>query len=265
MNSAVRPSSSFTPAQWRRCRCRVAPAAACARRPGAMTPTEAGRELTVLAGALLAELDAAEIRVRRAPEEPPPLRVATECYTCYRWLPAVLRELRLAHPRHRVTISVEATRDPAAALLRGALDLAIVSSARRDRRLAVRAAFDDELVLVTSPEHAPARRAHVAARDLAGETLFTYDAPFAETLISRRVFAPARIRPARVHPVPFTEAIVELVASGLGVAALAKWAVAAPVAAGRLAQTRITRGGLRRNWQILHHRRAGGGVRALAG
>ena len=78
----------------------------------AMLPTEAGRELTVLAGALLAELDAAETRVRQAPEEPPPLRVATECYTCYRWLPGVLRELRLAHPRHRVAISVEATRDP---------------------------------------------------------------------------------------------------------------------------------------------------------
>jgi LysR family transcriptional regulator for metE and metH len=230
------------------------------RRHRVMIPTRAGKELIDLARGLLVELAAAEARVRGGRDEPAPLRVATECYTCYRWLPAVLRQL----PERRVAITVDATRDPVAALLHGALDVAIVSAPRRDRRLVSEPAFQDEVMLLTPPQHPLARRSHVDADDLRGETLFTYDAPFEETLIARRVFLPAHARPARVHPVPFTEAILELVASGLGVAALAGWAAAPHVAARRLAQTRITRSGLKRSWHIVRRRGAPPETAALA-
>ena len=229
------------------------------RRPRAMLPTAAGRELLAVAGELLGELAAAEARVRASAVEAPPLRIATECYTCYRWLPAVLA--RLAPPA-RVVIAVAATRDPVAALLRGELDVALVSAPRRDRRLIVEPAFVDELVLVTAPDHPLARRRHVDAAALAGETLFTYDAPLDETLLARRVLVPARVRPRAVHPVPFTEAILELCAAGLGVAALARWAVAPLVAEGRVAATRITARGLTRRW--FSARRRGGHAAAEA-
>jgi LysR family transcriptional regulator for metE and metH len=216
------------------------------RRPRAMVPTAAGRELLAAAGGLLGELAAVEARVRAHDGAPPPLRLATECYTCYRWLPAALARLA---PPSRVVIVVAATRDPVAALLRDELDVALVSAPRRDRRLVVAPAFIDELVLVTARDHPLARRRRpVDAAELAGETLFTYDAPLDETLLARRVLAPAGVRPRAVHPVPFTEAIVELCAAGLGVAALARWAVAPLVAEGRVAATRITARGLVRHW-----------------
>jgi LysR family transcriptional regulator for metE and metH len=216
-----------------------------------MVPTAAGRELAAAAAGVRGAIDAAEQRARASAVEPPPLRLATECYTCYRWLPAALRRLR---PAPRVAIAVDATRDPIAALLRDELDVALVSARRRDRRLAVTAAFRDELLLVTAPDHPLARRPHVDAADLAGEALFTYDAPLDETLLARRVLIPARVRPRAVHPVPFTEAILELCAAGLGVAALARWAVAPLVAEGRVAATRIGARGLTRSWFLTRRR-----------
>jgi LysR family transcriptional regulator for metE and metH len=232
------------------------------RRHRSLIPTQAGQELTALAAGVLPELEAAEARVR-ASEDEAPLRVATECYTCYRWLPQVLRELRRRHPAQRIVIDVDATRNPVDAVLHDAIDLAIVSAPRRDRRLVSVPAFTDELVIVVGPGHPLAGRSHLEARDLSAETLFTFDVPFEETVISRRLFRPAGVRPAHVHRVPFTEAILELVSAGLGVAALAGWAVAPQVAAGRLAQMRITRRGLKRNWHLLRRRRASAGTEEL--
>src|SRR5262245_38470674 len=63
------------------------------------------------------------------------LRVSTECYTCYHWLPGVLKRYRAEYPRIETRIIASVTRRPVAALLKNQLDLAIVSDPVRDRRI----------------------------------------------------------------------------------------------------------------------------------
>src|SRR5215471_2414460 len=55
-----------------------------------MVPTPAGERLLMSARTILSELAGAEDAVRRGGDAVRiPLRLSTECYTCYHWLPSV--------------------------------------------------------------------------------------------------------------------------------------------------------------------------------
>ena len=64
------------------------------------------------------------------------------------------------------------------------------------------------------------------------------------------MLAPAGVEPARVFALHLTEALMESVKSGLGIAVMAEWVVAPELEAGRLRAVRLTREGLHRTWYL---------------
>jgi LysR family transcriptional regulator for metE and metH len=174
------------------------------------------------------------------------LRLTTECYTCYHWLPALLKRYRATHPQIDVRIDAAATSDPLGHLLDGRLDLAIVSDPVRDRRVVTTPLFDDEVLVIVSPQHRLAAKSVVHPEDLAGETLLTYS-PKEESTLYQRYLAPKGVN-ADVQPVQLTEALIELVKAGLGVSALARWAVDPAIRAGAVRGVPFTRQGYKRTW-----------------
>lgn len=216
-----------------------------------LAPTAAGERLYEAARAALAEVRRAEEDVRRiASGRSAVVRVSTECYTVYHWLPPVLVALRERFPAVDVRIVAEATRRPVPALLAGKLDLAIVSREVRDRRLRAFPLFADELVAVTSPEHPIARKGVAEPADFADEHVLIYDVPDRDSDLLERVLRPAGVVPARVSKFQLTEALLELVKAGHGVSALANWAVAPLATSGAVAATPL-RNGIRREWQAV--------------
>jgi LysR family transcriptional regulator, regulator for metE and metH len=175
------------------------------------------------------------------------LRITTQCYTCYHWLPGLLKEYRLRHPNVEVHVDADATPRPIKSLVEGRIDLAIMSDPVRDRRLVLRPLFEDELLVIMSPNHRLAGRAVVEPEDLAEETLIIYP-PREESTVLQQVLAPAGVVPRAVQQVQLSEAIIELVKAGLGVAAMARWAIEPSVRAGLLRTARLTRKGFRRRW-----------------
>ncbi len=213
--------------------------------------TPAGERLLASARDVLDRLDRTEGEIRQMAEDRVGLiRLSTECYTCYHWLPPLLAKFRPAFPRVDVRIDVAATHRPLERMLAGKLELAIVSSPVKDRRLTVRPLFDDELVVISSPDHRFARQTHVKLADVRDETLFVYP-PRDESLVLQNVLVPAGAPPARVEEVQLTEAITELVRAGLGIAILAPWAVRPLVERGALTARRLTARGLRRRWSAV--------------
>jgi LysR family transcriptional regulator for metE and metH len=214
-----------------------------------MVLTPAGERLLDSARQVLGRLVETERNIRAlATERQGVIRLTTECYTCYHWLPPLLRTFQRRFPRVEVRIDVESTPRPLPPLLDGRLDLAIVSCRVRDRRLVMRPLFQDELVVIVHPEHPLGRLPYVRPADLAPENLIIY-APKEESTLFNRILTPAGVSPAGLQQVQLTEAIVELVKAGLGVSALARWAVQPHLEAGTLKAVSLTRGGFIRHWQ----------------
>ena len=212
----------------------------------ALTP--AGERLLASANEVLATIVQTEDAIRQlAGDSRGVLRITTECYTCYHWLPPVLKQYRRTHPRVDVRIDVTATNAPIDALLEGRLDLAVVSDRVLDRRVVTRPLFDDELVVVMTPGHPLAAKAFIEARDFAGETLLSY-ASKEESTVYQRLLLPAGVTPANLLQVQLTEAIIEMAKAGLGLGVLALWAVEPEVRAGRLQARPLTRHGFKRTW-----------------
>lgn len=213
-----------------------------------MLPTPAGERLLQSARGVLEELERAEEELAQmAQSKRGTLRLSTECYTCYHWLPAKLKEFSRRYPAVEVRIVVEATRRPLAALLDGKLDLAVVSCCPRDPRIIYRPLFSDELVAILPPDHKLASRPYLRARDFADQHLILYVAPEDSDLF-RLLLKPAGVQPARLSQVQLTEAIIEMVKAGLGISVMARWAVNESLKSGRLLARPLTRRGVHRQW-----------------
>jgi LysR family transcriptional regulator for metE and metH len=228
-----------------------------------LRPTAAGRRLADAAGELLAELARLEAEVRgRGTRAAGPLRITTECYTCYHWLPAALAELQRSFPDVRLELVPEATREPYAALRGGRVDVAIVATPSRDRRFDLQPLFHDELVAAVAPSHRLAARRYLNPRDLAAEHLLLHVEPKRSTVVGD-FLKPAGVRPARVSALQLTEAVLETARAGFGVAVVARWAAAPMLRAGSLRAVPLGRRGLVRQWWAARPAgRAGGGSAA---
>jgi len=223
-----------------------------------MALTAAGERLLQSARAVIDELARAEKEIRECNGNGAAkgvLRVSTECYTVYHWLPPRLKLFQHKFPAVDFQLVIEATDSPFQALLEGKLDLAIVCDPIRNRRIRYTPLFEDEVVIIVPPEHRLAGKRFAVPQEFAGENLIIYP-PKEESTVLNRFLIPAGITPRRIQEVMLTEVIIEMVRGGMGVAALAKWAVAPHLDSGALVGLSLTEQGFRRTWSVAELRDA---------
>lgn len=211
-----------------------------------MVLTPAGQKLLESARRVLHELQSTEDQILGLQGPAGTIRVSTECYTCYHWLPPVLRVFQQKFPNVEIRIEAEATPRPLVALLEGKLEVAVVSSEPHDRRIQLQPLFEDELAVVLPPRHRLAKQKWIRPRDLAQERLLIYPPRRESTLL--RVLAAGGVEPRAVQEIPLTEAIIELVRAGMGIGLLARWAIAPRVHSGELVARPLTKSGIHRRW-----------------
>jgi LysR family transcriptional regulator, regulator for metE and metH len=221
------------------------------RRPGRMVMTSAGERLLASARLVLGELNRAQQELSESKNGlTGSIRVSTGCYTCYRWLPAIMGCFRAKFPRVEVRIDEGSTCQAIQSLLAGRIDIAVVSDVPEGGIFRSTPLFDDELVFVLSPKHRLAIRRFLRAADLVEETVIVYPPRETSTLM-KRVLTPAGIRPAGIVELPLTEAILEMAASGLGIGFVAEWAAKPYLELRRVIARRLARRGYRRTWSAV--------------
>jgi len=195
------------------------------RTSGGLRITPAGQRLLALARSTLAEVAQAERDLERLKGETRgELRIALECHTCFDWLMPVMDEFRKRWPEIEVDLVAGFHSDPLALIRKGKADLVIGGDHPRGREYSVMPLFRFEILAVLPVEHHLRGRRRLEAADLEGETLITYPVPEERIDLIRQVLTPAKIK-LRRRTAELTIAILQLVASRRGIAALPNWGV----------------------------------------
>ena len=205
--------------------------------------TAVGERLLALADAMLPQVEGAERDIARLVlGQGGQMRIAVECHTCFDWLMPAMDAFRTRWPEVELDIVSGFHADPVGLLHQGRADVAIVSEVDADEAgVDYHALFGFEIRALLANTHPLVAKPHLAAQDFADQTIITYPVPDEMLDLIRQVLEPAGVRPPR-RTTELTVAMLQLVASGRGVAALPLWAVqsyldrgyvtARPIAAG---------------------------------
>ncbi len=225
-----------------------------ARRGRGLEITDSGRKILEAGKEILQSVADLELDLRSEEAAPRTLRVATQCYTAYGWLPGATIEMRKRAREVRlrpVTAEIDDLND---AVFRGRVDLALTIAPQKDERLCQRKLFEDELVLLTAVDHRLACREFVTGDDLQEEDLWMLEAARRNGRAVRTALFPRGGGFRSVSLLPLTEAIVEMVRAGLGVSILPAWGIGPSVQRGDIATVRLNERGLRRKWVGVYRR-----------
>ncbi len=191
-----------------------------------LIPTQAGRYLLAVANRVLPQLEMAEARMYQyAQGERGTLRIGMECHPCYQWLLKVVSPYLAAWPDLEVDVKQKFQFGGIGALFAYEIDLLVTPDPLYKPGLRFVPVFDYEQVLVVGREHALAQAKHVMPEQLAGEVLISYPVPMDRLDVYNRFLMPAGITPKRHKTIETTDIMLQMVASGRGVAALPRWLV----------------------------------------
>jgi LysR family transcriptional regulator for metE and metH len=203
--------------------------------------TQAGEYLTGVAERLLPQLVHAEERLRQyARGERGTLRIGMECHPCYQWLLKVVSPYLEAWPDVDVDVIQKFQFGGIGALFGYEIDMLVTPDPLYRPGLKFEPVFDYEQVLVVGPSHFLRNASYVKPGQLAGEVLITYPVAVERLDIYTQFLTPAGITPLRHKTIETTDIMLQMVASGRGVAALPRWLV--HEYAGRMAVTPVRLG-----------------------
>jgi len=196
------------------------------RRNKKLILTPVGKKLYATANKVLKELDIADAEIKKMVDgDVGVIRISTECYTSYHWLPAVLKKFKSEFPNVEIEIVFEATHRPISKLISGELDLAITSNPEQIDQIEFIQLFTDEMLAVVNHKHPWVKKDFVTAEDFQDVSLIIHSLPLDTVSIFRTQLTPKGIHPKKLIVLPLTEASIELVKADMGVIVLANWAL----------------------------------------
>ncbi len=186
--------------------------------------TQAGQYLLQVANRVLPQLVLAETRIGQFAEgERGTLRIGMECHPCYQWLLKIVSPYLARWPDVDVDVKQKFQFGGIGALFGYEIDLLVTPDPLHKPGLRFVPVFDYEQVLVVAREHPLAKVAYIKPEQLGDEVLITYPVPTDRLDVYTQFLMPAGITPKRHKAIETTDIMLQMVASGRGVAALPRW------------------------------------------
>lgn len=209
--------------------------------------TAAGERLVKLGYDILPRVIDAEMDLARVKQgEVGELRIAVECHTCFDWLMPAMDTFRQRWSLVELDIVSGFHTDTVGLLLTHRADWAVVSETEETTGIVYHPLFSYEMVGICAKDHPLSHKAIWTAEDFREQTLIHYPVPDSMLDLLRKVLFPAGINPER-RTSELTIAIIQLVASKRGIAALPYWAVKPYLERGYVVARKITEQGLYSN------------------
>jgi DNA-binding transcriptional LysR family regulator len=213
---------------------------------------ENGRALLPRAQALLDQ--SVEMQSLFVGEHAAPLRVAASFTIGEYLLPGSISKWTALHPDSQVRLQIANTRDVIEAVAGFEVDVGFIEGPQTHADLTVRPWLSDELVIVAAPGHPLAAR-RASPRHLA-EATWVVREPGSGTRQATDAWLLQHLHQVRVgFELGSTEAIKHVVASGLGLGFLSRFAVAQNLADGRLVELHTGLPKAVRKFAIVLHRK----------
>jgi DNA-binding transcriptional LysR family regulator len=214
------------------------------RGPGGVTPTEAGRALLDHAQQVIATVREAHQAVRQlSGGVSGEIRVgAIKCVGTY-FLPYVLQAMRAKHPMVRPTLLYRDSDELLESLLAGRLDVAMVVDPPPDPRLSKQSVFEEQISLVSGPDHPFYGRPTVDLAELQQVNFVELSPQTSAGLLIRSYLERVGITVVPAITTDNVETVKRMVEAGLGVAFLPDMSTSEDVAKdggpGRLSRSAV--------------------------
>lgn len=214
--------------------------------------TGAGKMVLESAERVLADIEKTELSIRKyISGDTGTIRLATQCYTCYHWLPSLLIDFKKEFPKVEVEVLLD-NNNVEEQVLEGKIDLAIISEITDRPRLKYHELFRDEVVALVPTDHPWAERSYVEAADFAEENVIIHSYPLETVSLFSQLLIPEGVTPKKVTQIQVTDAMVELVKAGMGIKVVAKWIIEPYLKDSALTTVRVTKKGMHRRWYATH-------------
>ena len=183
------------------------------------------------------------------------LRVGASTTVGIYLLPAALGAFKKLHPGLVISLEIGTRARVQEQVLRNELDLAVVGPALKDPDLAILPFVSDELVVIAPAGHRLAGRRGLAMKDLEGQPFVMREPASGSRSTFEKAARKAGARLDVAMELGSNGAIKHAVESGLGLAAISRYACALELSGGRLVELDVRGFPIRRDWHIVHLRR----------
>ncbi len=185
-----------------------------------------GQRLLKLADEILPQVQIAQSDISRIVHgQTGRIVFSSECHSCFDWLMPLLNQYRIQYPDVDLDFASGFEANPHELLQTGEFDLLITADPIALKGIEYFPIFEYESRLVLSNTHPLVRVKDITVQELAEETLVTYPVDKHRLDIMSRLFIPANIQPKSIRTTDLTQMLIQLVASGRGIAALPDWVV----------------------------------------